>query len=210
MTNLPGTRLAFGAAAVASTLACLADLVASPLLGAALATISAVLILGGLVAGARRGSGANEALVRQLRESAEAGRKPAIYEREAGLLAHRYLSLRGKEECDRAARYNRPLTLLLVEPAPESNTRAVQGQLAEWLKRKVRSVDIAGYLGNGRFVLLMPETDIAAAMRAVARLQDDIAEVQTGLSAFGADGVTFDNMYAAAWQTLEKSSKQAA
>jgi GGDEF domain-containing protein len=209
MTNLPGIRLVFGAAALAYTLACLAALAAYPLSGAALAAVSAVLILSGLLADTRRGSPANEALVLKMAESAEAGRRLAIYERETGLLAHWYLSLRGKEECDRAARYNRPLTLLLVEPARESNTWAVQGQLAGWLKSKVRSVDTAGYLGNGRFVLLMAETDIAAAMRVIACLQDDIAEVQTGLSAFGADGVTFDNMYAAAWQTLGKSSKQA-
>ena len=211
MTRLPGHRhILLGGAAGTSAVACVAAVLTGSLLAAVFAASSAILILGSLAVGRRQGSAARGDLLRQATEHAETGRRLAIYERETGLLAHWYISLRGKEECDRAARYQRPLALLLAEPQEESDAWTVQGLLADWFRRQARDTDIAGFLGNGRFVLMMPETDIAAARKAAGRLQRDVDGVETSLSAFGVDGVTFDELYAAAWQSFREPRSQAA
>ena len=127
-----------------------------------------------------------------------------MYDQETGLLAYWYLTLRGVEECERANRYGRGLTLLLVQAAPEADTWMAQGQMADWLRRKLRAVDITGSLGNGRFAALMPETGFDDARHAAARLQSDIAAARTSLSTLGADGVTFNELYAVASQRLSK------
>ncbi len=177
---------------------------------ACFAAASTVLILGTLVTEVRQRSPGESALLRQAAESAETGRRLAIYERETGLLAYWYASLRGDEECDRSVRYKRPLTLLLAEPGPDSDARVVQGQLADWASRQVRAVDITGYLGNGRIMLLMPETDGTGAWRVVARLHNDVPGIETGLSRLPADGVTFEKLYAVASQRLSEHSGKAA
>jgi GGDEF domain-containing protein len=207
---MPKPSLLFMTTAGASTAACLTAIVVSPLLASALAGVSAIVALGGLAVERQPRSPASEALLRQAAASAEAGRKLAMYERETGLLAHWYLSLRGKEECARAARYGRPLTMLLAEPEAEANTWAVQGQLVDWARGKLRFVDIAGYVGNGRFVVMMPETDIVGAREIAARLAKEVGGVQTSLSAYGAHGTTFEDMYMAAVQSLHESAASAA
>ncbi len=133
-----------------------------------------------------------------------------MYERDTGLLAYWYVTLRGKEECDRAARYERPLTLLLLEPTQESNARLVQEQLAQWVGQQLRTVDITGYLGNGRFVVLMPETDATGAWRVAVRLHRDVAGVEASLACLPADGLTFDELYAVASQRFGESAQEVA
>jgi hypothetical protein len=118
------------------------------------------------------------------------------------------ITSRGEEECKRAARYGRSLTLMVVEPAPKSNVRAVQRQLAKWLRSELRAVDVYGHLGNGRYVVLLPETAIAKADNPVARLRRRMDRVQMGLSTFPGDGVTFEQLYAAARNRLGEEPGQ--
>jgi hypothetical protein len=177
---------------------------------AALAAAPGVLVLLSAATGYRRHTSADRALVSKATENAESGRRLAIYERETGLLAHWYVTLRGKEECERAARYRRPIALLLTEIAPEADPRAVQAQLPHHLTRTFRKVDIIGYLGNGRYVVLMPECDMAGARIAVGRFRDGLAGVDVGLAELPTDGTTYDQLYAVASQRLGKPIEQAA
>jgi hypothetical protein len=209
--RLPALHRTFlGVAAGTSVVACLMAAIQGSALGAVFAAASGVLVLTSLAIDYRRGSSANQAQLSKAAEQAETGRRLAIYERETGLLAHWYVTLRGKEECERAARYRRPMVLLLAEIAPDADPRAMQGQLPHHLTKNFRKVDIIGYLGNGRYVVLMPESDMAGGRLAASRLQSGLSGVDIGLSELPTDGTSFDQLYAAASQRLGKPIEQAA
>ncbi len=203
-------NILLGAAVVASMIACLVAAFAGSLAAAIPALAAALLVLAAFGTQRQRDPSTHDALVEKLVEQAEGGRKIAIYDRDTGLFAHWYMTLRGEEECKRAARYERPLTFLVVEPSPESNEWAVQGSMALWLRQHVRAVDVAGYLGNGRFLILMPETDINSAQNTVARLCAEIGDAETGLSALPEDGVAFEQLYAVARDRLREAVEPAA
>ena len=209
--GLPALRQIFLAAAAGTSVA--ASLVAAAeglTLAAALAAGSGVLVLAGLAAGYRRPSPVYRAQLSKATENAETGRRLAIYERETGLLAHWYVTLRGKEECERAARYRRPIALFVTEIAPEADARATQDQLPRQLTKNFRKVDIIGYLGNGRYVVLMPEADMAGARLAASRFRESLKGVDVGLAELPTDGTTYDQLYAVASQRLGKPIEQAA
>lgn len=203
-------NILLGAAVVASTIACLVDAFAGSIVAAIPALAAAVVVL--VVLGTQRlgDPSTRDALVEKLAEQAEGGRRLAIYDQETGLFALWYITLRGEEECKRAVRHEHPLTFLVVEPSPESNEWAAQGSVALWLTQHLRAVDVAGHLGNGRFLILMPETDINAAQKTVARLCTGIGDAQTGLSAFPEDGVAFEQLYAVARDRLREAVDRAA
>jgi hypothetical protein len=152
------------------------------------------------------------ALLGRYIEQARAGRRLAIYERDSGLFAHWYMVLRGQEECARAKRYDRPLSLLIVEPAPSSNADewTTKGNIARWVQNELRATDIAGYLGNSRYVILAPEADNARGRRLVKRLRKDIGAVDIGISAFPDDGSEFHVLWDAAAERLRGPQAAAA
>jgi hypothetical protein len=192
----------FALAATSSAIAFLTALLGRPVLSAVFAAAATVLISTALVAGYRRGSALRDAIAREISEQADAGRKLVIYERETGLFAHWYIALRCDEECHRSTRYERPLTLLIVEPSPEADGWKVHEQIADWLKGKLRASDIAGYFGNGRHIVLMPESTIAGVESVVARLHSDIEGAETGLSSCPEDGSSFEDLCTAARNRL--------
>jgi hypothetical protein len=199
-----------GAAIVASTVTCLLAALSGAIAAAVIAAVPAVLVLTMIVAERRGDSVTHDAVVEKMVEQTEASRKGVIYDRDTGLFAHWYIALRGEEECNRAARYERPLTLLAVEPGPEADDWAVYGKIALWLRQHLRTVDIAAYLGNARFVVIMPETSVAAAENVVARFRSDFSDAQTALSSFPADGGTFEQLHAVARERLGKAVEQVA
>jgi len=199
-----------GAAIVISTVTCLIAALSGAIAAAVLAAGPAVLVLTVIVAERLGDSATHDTIVEKMVEQTEASRKGVIYDRDTGLFAHWYIALRGEEECNRAARYERPLTLLAVEPGPEANDWAVYGKIALWLRQHLRTVDIAAYLGNARFVVIMPETTIAAAENVVARFLSDFSDAQTALSSFPADGGTFEQLHAVARERLGKVIEQVA
>ena len=204
-------NILLGAAVVASTIACLVDVFAGSIVAAIPALGAAVLVLAVLGMQRRqRDPSTHDAFVEKLVEQAEGGRKLAIYDRDTGLFAYWYMTLRGEEECKRAARYERPLTFLIVEPSLESNAWAVQGSIALWLRQQLRAVDVAGHFGNGRFLILMSETDINSAQKTVARLCAEIGDAETALSALPEDGGTFEQLYAVALDRLREGVDRAA
>jgi GGDEF domain-containing protein len=177
---------------------------------AACAGTTALLCATALAAACRRRRPlANEELVEKAAREAETGRKLVIYERTTGLLAHWYLAMRADEECARAARYDAPLALAALEPQEGSNEWALQGLLTEWLAANLRASDLVGYIGNGRFLVLMIQTNEAAAEAVLTRLRNQVANVETGLSVFPADGTSFGELYPAAHKRLRHLHKAA-
>ena len=67
------------------------------------------------------------------------------------------MELRGKEECDRAKRYSRDLAFLVVEPVRSDDDWETARALQIWLASELRQSDVAEYLGNGRYLIIMPE-----------------------------------------------------
>ena len=133
----------------------------------------------------------------QAEKFVNSGRKLAIYERDTGLFAHWYLELRGNEECDRAKRYNRPLSLLVIEPSrgAAGEEWATQQALCTWLSQALRQSDITGYLGNGRYVVIMPEADGAAVGHVIRRLKSEGYAADVGLAVQPTDGDSYDVLY---------------
>lgn len=152
------------------------------------------------------------AIIGKLFAQAQAGRRLAIYDRDTGLFAHWYMSLRGQEECARAARYDRKLGLLMVEPraATVAEEWAIKSDIGRWMQTELRATDIAGYLGNSRYVVLAPEADTIAIEKLIARLQTRVPQVEVGFTAFPDDGVTLQQLWRGATMRLTDPDAQAA
>lgn len=146
----------------------------------------------------------------QIEKFVQHGRKLVIYERDTGLFAHWYIELRGNEECDRAKRYSRPLTVLVIEPTRCDDAWATQEAIRIWLAAELRRSDIAGYLGNGRYIVVMPEADADAANKLVARLKSEGYATDVGVACFPDDGTTHDELYRAAAGQLPISLRHVA
>ncbi len=106
-----------------------------------------------------------------LRRLADEGRRLAIYDRVTGLYAYWYLQMRCQEEFSRAARYNKPVTVLNFW----ADTRDAIEILTAELARTLRATDLAAYLGNGHFVVLLPETGVEGANVVLDRVQASAA-----------------------------------
>jgi GGDEF domain-containing protein len=189
--------VAIGAAAAAIAHGALVGAPLAAALGAA--TVTAIVLALGLE---RLPSTPKSNLISKIAQQADIGRKLAIYERQTGLFAHWYLALRCQEECKRASRYEHPLAVLLIEPARASKAWDVNEELVSWLRGQLRATDLAGYLGNGRYVVLMPETALAHAKRVSKRLLRDVAGSEAGLACHPEDGANFDELCAAAQERL--------
>ena len=79
-----------------------------------------------------------------------------------------------------------------------------------WLREGMRHTDIAGYLGNGRYVVIMPEADQAAAETAIARMKAEGIATDAGLAYFPEGGETFEALYRAASAQLPPALRHAA
>jgi GGDEF domain-containing protein len=200
--------IALIAASIASIVTFVGALLMAPLLLILLALIPPLSIAASLAIQARRPASRPEFLAQAIRQ-ADTGRRLVIYERETGLFAHWYVELRCDEEWERAQRYDWPLTLLVVEPKPGSDAPAVQLELSGWLLRNLRGSDVAGYFGNGRFAVLMPQTDSDAAGLVVARLREAVRDIEVGLSNPPADGNNLQELTLAASQRLHESEAAA-
>jgi diguanylate cyclase (GGDEF)-like protein len=96
-----------------------------------------------------------------------------------GLWNYRYFSMNFAKEIERAARFGRPLALLLVDLDRFKAVNDVHGhqrgdsvliELATRVSAEIREVDTFARYGGEEFVLVLPETDAAGARRAAERL----------------------------------------
>ncbi len=124
-------------------------------------------------------------------QTASQGRRLAIYDRETNVYAYWYLELRAGEEVMRARRYGKPLSVLSLWAQGPSVITGFAGYLREHL----RDNDLAGYLNNGHFVVVLPETAIAGGEVVLGRaLSAFPAAVEGAAVAYPEDGSSFDEL----------------
>jgi diguanylate cyclase (GGDEF)-like protein len=154
-------------------------------------------VLGTVVLGARRRAAYGAETVRQLEvvamQAAEAILRARLFDETerlattdglTGLLNHRAFQARFEEEIAHARRYDRNVSVLLVDvdhfkkvndthghPAGDEVLRGVAGILA----REARSTDLAARYGGEEFAVLMPETDLAGALAVAERIRVRVA-----------------------------------
>ena len=129
--------------------------------------------------------------------------------RESGCEPYWHLLYLAEAECSRAERYGRPLALLVVEAWPASDDPEANRPTEDWLRERLRKADTPGYLGNGRYAVLLPETGANGAGRLSARLRKEVPRIRTGFSSFPQDGVTLGDLVVAARRDLRASEEDA-
>ena len=124
-----------------------------------------------------------------VQRSVEEGRRLAIYDRGTRLYAYWYLALRGQEELERARRYRRQLSMVSIWASDPASI----GRVARMLEGGLRPSDLAGYLNNGHFVVLLIETDALGASIVLDRLSRQIGRgVEAAVVSYPHDAETFD------------------
>ena len=124
-------------------------------------------------------------------EVAAAGRRLVIYDGATGLIAFWYLQLRAGEEIARARRYGKPLSLVSAWASTKDGIDA----LAAYFRDGLRDTDLAGYLNNGHFVLLLPETGTVGAAIVEDRIRSAFGDtIQIAAVAYPDDGESFEDL----------------
>ncbi len=138
-----------------------------------------------------------------------------------GLYNHREFHRRLQEEVERARRYNRPLSLLLLDldhlkafndayghQAGDEALKAV----AAAIRRHVRPPDVPARYGGDEFAVILPETPLTGAIVVAERIRASVAAVpvaedvpmtvSAGAAAFPDDGESGADLVAAADRAL--------
>ena len=79
-----------------------------------------------------------------------------------------------EQEINRSARYNRPIALAVLKPLSPSPETV--GRCAALIRKELKAPDSVGHLGNGVFVVVMPETAPDAAQALIGRLVGLLAD----------------------------------
>lgn len=107
----------------------------------------------------------------------------AITDGLTGLYNHRYFYNKIAEEIHRSNRYNHPLSLIIADIDNLKSFNDTYGHtggdsllktFAETIKATVRDTDIVARYGGDEFALLLPETDLKAAMEMAERIRSQI------------------------------------
>lgn len=137
------------------------------------------------------------AIVESLRGTGDR-RRPTI-DRETGLLANWYFTLRVEEEIQRAKRYGQVFTIVTIPAAGG----VLQRTVAEAVNGTLRATDLAGVTTDG-IALLLTHTSSTGAETVIARLATMLPEAGIRSAAFPVDGATSSELLGIdAWQTGE-------
>jgi diguanylate cyclase (GGDEF)-like protein len=118
----------------------------------------------------------------------------AIHDELTSLYNYRYFKDRIVAEVRRAARYDHPLTLLMMDADDFKAFNDAHGhlagnmalrRLASVLRRSVREVDVAARYGGEEFAILLPNTPKLAALRIAEKLRQSIEKAGIGRLADG-------------------------
>jgi diguanylate cyclase (GGDEF)-like protein len=110
-------------------------------------------------------------------------------DRLTGALGYHYLRLRLDEELERSARYNRPLSFVLIDIDDLGGVNDRFGrpagdflltQVAQVLMGGARMVDRVGRWAGGAFAMVLPETGAGAAFGLAERMRADLAARRFG------------------------------
>jgi GGDEF domain-containing protein len=146
----------------------------------------------------RRHDSNRDALVSKASREAESGRRLAMFDRQTGLYAYWYLVRRFEEESRRVERYARPLTAMLIEVKGDDKYRT-QDKVTHWLEQELRTTDLASHLGDGRYLVLLTETELADGAAIAARLAERFPQaIAVGLGCCPEDGGKLEDVQKAA------------
>src|ERR671935_263646 len=110
----------------------------------------------------------------------EEAHRLAITDELTGFYNSRYFTGRVQQEVQRAARYGHPLSLVMIDSDSLKNVNDRFGhdegnrylvELAQIIREKVRGTDIVARFGGDEFLVLMPETELAAAVSTADRIR---------------------------------------
>lgn len=93
---------------------------------------------------------------------------------ETGLYDHIGVANQLEQEISRSVRYGRPLALAVLKPLQNPGDRV--GQCANVVRKELEPPDFVGHLGQGVFVVVMPETPSQEAAGLVGRLVGHLAD----------------------------------
>jgi GGDEF domain-containing protein len=115
---------------------------------------------------------------------------PVIKDVSTGWYKGWYFDLRFREECDRALRYDLPMSLICVRLRSADDAGAVRQTLVQAGPHFLRSADIPSQLNGRDFVLCLPHTDQDGAAVVMERLVHLLSEYRPtiGRATFPQDG----------------------
>jgi GGDEF domain-containing protein len=113
-----------------------------------------------------------------------------------------YFEERVEQELYRSQRYRVETSLLLIR-IPSISRRAARS-LYTYVSTQLRTIDTAGMLGTGDYVICLPHTPREGAEVVAARVRTFLEDYapQVGVASFGADGTNFDDLVATAVSRL--------
>ena len=158
-------------------------------------------------------------------------RAQALRDHKTGLLNTRGIAQAGRSELERARRFDRPLSLLMldVDDLRDINNRyghlvgdAALMALTEALRAELRDFDLCARFGGDEFIVLLPETPPAEAHAVARRIHTRIGEsglpangesvsfrVSIGAAARSADDTTLDALIARADAAMYEAKRTA-
>ena len=167
------------------------------------------------------GSVALAALVSQFKQAEEQSRALAVMDPLTGLANYRRMTEVLRAEIVRSERTRRPFSILFLDLDGLKKINDREGHLAgnralcrvaETLRRTCRKMDTAARFGGDEFVVVLPETEDAGALRVADRVsaglvmeKDDVRptlSVSTGVAVYPRDGTTAAMLLAAADRVL--------
>jgi diguanylate cyclase len=125
-----------------------------------------------------------ERVTHELRAQKEAAEKAARTDLLTGLASRRAFTELADSEMHRALRYSTPLSLVMVDLDHFKRINdnfghrvgdTVLVSFARIVSQQVREVDVVGRLGGEEFAILLPNTDVAEAVRVTERIRLAVA-----------------------------------
>lgn len=138
-----------------------------------------------VVANIAAGALYNAYLYEMMEEEKTMLQKLAITDDLTGVYNHRYFVHRLQDEFDRVARYNHPLSLIMLDidffkvindTFGHRKGDMVLKEFARVLKRNIRKTDILARYGGEEFMILLPQTDQSGALIEGERIRKIIRE----------------------------------
>jgi GGDEF domain-containing protein len=98
-------------------------------------------------------------------------RQHILTDPDTGLLNRRGIMLALEPQVARSRRYNRPISVIVLEVSCAPDDAAIRKQIAQQLKDQLRWADTIGCTGPREFLLVLPETTEEAALQLVDKLK---------------------------------------
>jgi diguanylate cyclase (GGDEF)-like protein len=137
----------------------------------------------------------------------------AVTDSLTGLYVRRYFMVKLQEEIHRAERYNKPLSVVMVDLDRFKNINDTYGHdagdralktISQFFQKNIRDIDAIGRYGGEEFVMLIPDADKKAAFCLAERLRKELAKVKLedlppitislGIATYPSDGTDIEEL----------------